>query len=54
MAGVLICYVALFVENLAWALFVLDPPSWGCLHASLTYGDLIVLAWFVFLRSDRR
>jgi hypothetical protein len=47
-AGVLICYVALFVVNLAWAYFVLDPDVMGgYLHAQLGYGDLFVLAWFV-------
>ena len=28
-AGVLICYVALYVVNLAWAFFVLDPALMG-------------------------
>jgi hypothetical protein len=47
-AGVLICYLALFVVNLAWALFVLDPAVMGgYLHVSLGYGDLFVLSWFV-------
>ena len=47
-AGVLICYLALYVVNLVWALFVLDPAVMGgYLHASLGYGDLFVLAWFV-------
>ncbi|WP_370615234.1 hypothetical protein [Mumia sp. Pv 4-285] len=46
--GVLICYVALYVVNLVWALFVLDPAVMGgYLNASLGYGDLFVLAWFV-------
>jgi hypothetical protein len=46
--GVLICYFALYVVNLAWAFFVLDPAVMGgYLHASLNYGDLFVLAWFV-------
>src|SRR4051794_10644225 len=46
--GVLICYLALYVVNLAWALFVLDPAVMGgYLHASLGYGDLFVLTWFV-------
>jgi hypothetical protein len=46
--GVLICYVALYVVNLVWALFVLDPAVMGgYLHASLGYRDLFVLAWFV-------
>jgi hypothetical protein len=47
-AGVLICYVALYLVNLAWAMFVLDPDLMGSyLHASLGYSDLLVLAWFV-------
>jgi hypothetical protein len=47
-AGVLICYAALYVVNLLWALFVLDPTVMsGSLHASLGYGDLFVLTWFV-------
>jgi hypothetical protein len=46
--GVLICYLALYVVNLFWALFVLDPAVMGgYLHASLGYGDLFVLTWFV-------
>ena len=48
MAGVFICYLALYVVNLAWAFFVLDPDVMGgYLHASLGSGDLFVLAWFV-------
>jgi hypothetical protein len=48
MVGVLICYLALYVVNLAWAFFVLDPAVMsGYLHVSLGYGDLFVLAWFV-------
>lgn len=48
MAGVGICYLALYVIDLAWALFVLDPAVMGgYLHSSLDYGDLLVLAWFV-------
>jgi hypothetical protein len=46
--GVLICYLALYVVNLAWALFVLDPSVMGdSLGTSLGYGDLLVLTWFV-------
>jgi hypothetical protein len=46
--GVLICYLALYIVNLVWALFVLDPAVMGgYLNASLDYGDLFVLAWFV-------
>lgn len=47
-AGVLICYLALYVVNLAWAFFVLDPAVMGgYLHAGLGYSELFVLAWFV-------
>ncbi len=46
--GVLICYLALYVVNLAWAFFVLDPGLMGgYLNTSLGYGDMFVLAWFV-------
>jgi hypothetical protein len=46
--GVFICYLALYVVNLVWALFVLDPAVMGgYLNASLGYGDLFVLSWFV-------
>jgi hypothetical protein len=46
--GVLICYLALYVVNVAWALFVLDPAVMSSyLHTSRSYGDLFVLAWFV-------
>jgi hypothetical protein len=48
MGGVAICYAALFVVNLAWACFILNPNVMGSsVHASLGYGDLFVLAWFV-------
>jgi hypothetical protein len=48
MAGVLICYLALYVVNLVWALFVLDPAVMGnYVDASLGQTDLFVLAWFV-------
>jgi hypothetical protein len=47
-AGVLICYLALYVVNLVWALFVLEPGVMSSyLHASRGYGDLFVLTWFV-------
>ncbi|MFD7074084.1 hypothetical protein ACFV9G_07705 [Nocardioides sp. NPDC059952] len=47
-AGVIICYIALYVLNLVWALFVLDPAIMGgYLRMSLGYGDLFVLSWFV-------
>ena len=46
--GVLLCYLALYVVNLAWALFVLDPAVMGnLLGSSLDYGDVFVLVWFV-------
>jgi hypothetical protein len=46
--GTIICYIALYVLNLAWALFVLDPGLMGnYLKQSVGYGDLLVLAWFV-------
>jgi hypothetical protein len=48
MVGVLICYLALYAVNLAWAYFVLDPDVMGSfVNAPLGYGDLLVLAWFV-------
>ncbi|MFP3462555.1 hypothetical protein R5O87_17065 [Arthrobacter globiformis] len=46
--GVIICYLALYIVNLSWALFVLDPAVMGgYLHTTLGYGDLFVLSWFV-------
>ncbi|MET0887717.1 MAG: hypothetical protein ABWX92_14850 [Mycetocola sp.] len=46
--GVLICYLALYVVNLAWALFILDPSVMSeSTGTSLGYGDLFVLVWFV-------
>ena len=48
MAGVLICYVALYALNLAWAFFILDPDLMGgYLNAGVGYRELFVLAWFV-------
>lgn len=48
MAGVLICYAALYVVNLAWAYFVLDPDAVrGSVHLDREHGDLFVLVWFV-------
>jgi hypothetical protein len=48
LAGVLICYVALYLVNLAWALFILDPHLMGgYLQTPLGHEDLFVLAWFV-------
>ncbi|MFF0268299.1 hypothetical protein [Kribbella sp. NPDC004536] len=46
--GVLICYVALYVVNAVWALFILDPHVMGnYLQTPLGHGDLFVVAWFV-------
>lgn len=46
--GVIICYVALYVLNLLWALFVLDPAVMGgYLKQPFGYPDLFLLAWFV-------
>jgi hypothetical protein len=46
--GVVICYVALYVVNLVWALFVLDPGVLGdSIGRPTTLGDLFVLTWFV-------
>ena len=46
--GVLICYLALYVVNVAWAYFILDRAVMGSyLHASVSHADLFVLAWFV-------
>ena len=47
-AGVVLCYLALYVINLLWALFVLDPAVMGSyLNVSFSYRDLFVLAWFI-------
>ena len=46
--GVLICYAALFVVNLAWALFILDPHVMSqSVGHHVGHGDIVVLAWFV-------
>jgi hypothetical protein len=48
LAGVALCYLALYAVNLAWALFVLDPGVMGgYLQTSFGYADLVVLSWFV-------
>ena len=48
LVGVVICYLALYVVNLAWAYFVLDPGLVGrYLHTKVGHGELFVLAWFV-------
>ncbi|MGW6281330.1 hypothetical protein [Kribbella sp. NPDC055071] len=46
--GVLICYTALYLVNLAWAYFIVDPDVMGgYLKNPISHGDLFVLAWFV-------
>lgn len=46
--GIVICYLTLYVVNLAWALFVLDPAVMSeDLGRSVEFGDLFVLTWFV-------
>lgn len=48
LVGVLICYAALYVVNLAWAFFVLDPGVMGgYVKVPISHSDLLVLAWFV-------
>ncbi|MFJ6113216.1 hypothetical protein ACIQC8_03775 [Agrococcus sediminis] len=42
--GVVICYLALYVVNLLWALFVLDP---AVTDGSIEFADIFVLTWFV-------
>lgn len=39
------CYIALYVLNLAWALFVRDPAVMGgYIRSSVDDGDLFVMA----------
>lgn len=46
--GIVICYLALYVVNLAWALFVLDTAVMSdALGRTAGAGDLFVLSWFV-------
>jgi hypothetical protein len=46
LVGVLICYVALYVVNLAWAYLVLDPGVMrGYVDVPIGHSDLFVLAW---------
>lgn len=46
--GIIICYLALYVVNLAWALFVLDTTVMSeALGRTVGVGDLFVLTWFV-------
>jgi hypothetical protein len=48
LTGVVICYLALYLINLAWAFFILDPHVMGgYLKSPMSYGDLFVLTWFV-------
>lgn len=47
-AGAVLCYGALYVVNLAWGFFVLDPSVMGeYVRLPLDHGDLFLLAWFV-------
>lgn len=46
--GALICYLALYVVNLLWGLFILNPAVMGgFIRKSFDYGDLFSLAWLV-------
>ncbi|WP_262002492.1 hypothetical protein [Microbacterium sp. Mcb102] len=46
--GIIICYLALYLVNLAWALFVLDTTVMSeALGRTVSVGDLFVLTWFV-------
>ncbi|WP_061017957.1 hypothetical protein ABRP18_012750 [Microbacterium sp. WHRI 7836] len=46
--GIIICYLALYVVNLAWALFVLDTTVMSeALGRTVDVEDLFVLTWFV-------
>ncbi|PRA79132.1 hypothetical protein CQ045_16240 [Microbacterium sp. MYb66] len=46
--GIIICYLALYLVNLAWALFVLDTTVMSeALGRTVGVGDLFVLTWFV-------
>ena len=45
MAGVLICYLALYVVNLAWAFFVLDPACDGRLPRTPRSATATCLCW---------
>lgn len=47
-SGVVIFYLSLYVVNLIWALFVLDPVVMGgSVDTSFGYEELFVLTWFV-------
>lgn len=46
--GAASCYAVLYLVNLAWAFFVLDPSVMGSfIRTPLDHGDLFLLAWFV-------
>lgn len=46
--GAVACYLVLYVVNLLWALFVLDPPVMrSFIRSPVDHADLFVLAWFV-------
>jgi len=46
--GTVICYLALYAVNLAWALFVLDTAVMSdALGRAVALPDLFVLTWFV-------
>lgn len=46
--GMMLCYLALYVINLLWALFILDPTLVdNYLRVSFSHSDLFVLAWFI-------
>ncbi|MEV5968229.1 hypothetical protein AB0L70_41065 [Kribbella sp. NPDC051952] len=48
LVGMLICYAALYVVNLAWAFFVLDSDVISSsVNAPVGHSDLFVLTWFV-------
>lgn len=48
LAGVVVCYCALYLLNLVWALFLLDTAVMSeSLGRSVGYDDLLVLTWFV-------
>ena len=44
----LICYIALYVMSLLWALFILDRPWWAATSNNhCAFGDLFLRARFV-------
>jgi hypothetical protein len=47
-SGVSICYIGLYLVNLAWAFFILQPAVVsGYLRMPFGYHDVFVVAWFV-------